>query len=123
MAHSWPFVPLGEVLAPVSRPEPVEPDRTHSILGAHWYAKGLYTKEITTGAGVQANNLYRVERGDFDYTASSRGRARLRLRHKRMTAAMSQTSSRVFDPTAIAWTPRFYGSTSAALHRGTKPSR
>jgi type I restriction enzyme S subunit len=67
MGTSWPLVPLGDVLAPVSRPEPVKPDKTYSILGAHWYAQGLYTKEITTGAGIQANSLYCVHQGDFVY--------------------------------------------------------
>ncbi len=67
MSGSWPQVPLGEVLRLVRRPEPVRPDVTYNILGAHWYAAGLYTKEITTGAGIQATNLYRVEEGDFVY--------------------------------------------------------
>lgn len=67
MSQSWPLVPLGEVLKPVTRPEPVKPEVTYNILGAHWYAAGLYTKEITTGAGIQATNLYRVEEGDFVY--------------------------------------------------------
>src|SRR5437016_3918468 len=67
MSQSWPLVALAAVLTPVSRPEPVKPEATYSILGAHWYAGGLYTKEITTGAGIQATNLYRVEEGDFVY--------------------------------------------------------
>jgi type I restriction enzyme S subunit len=67
MSQSWPLVPLAAVLTPVSRPEPVKPEATYSISGAHWYAGGLYTTEITTGAGIQATNLYRVEEGDFVY--------------------------------------------------------
>jgi type I restriction enzyme S subunit len=62
-----PVVPLGELLAPLSRPEPVKPDETYRILGAHWYAGGLYIKETTSGAGVRASTLYRVEEGDFVY--------------------------------------------------------
>ncbi len=67
MSQPWPLVPLAAVLTPVSRPEPVKSESAYSILGAHWYAAGLYTKEITTGAGIQATNLYRVEEGDFVY--------------------------------------------------------
>ena len=67
MKKNWPRVPLREVLKPISRPEAVDPARTYSILGAHWYAQGLYTKDVLTGAGIQAGSVYRVERGDFVY--------------------------------------------------------
>jgi type I restriction enzyme S subunit len=61
------MVPLGEVLMPVSREELVVADRRYHILGAHWYAEGLYTKEIKDGAGIAAAKVYRVEEGDFVY--------------------------------------------------------
>ncbi len=67
MPNPWPVVSLGELLTPVSRPEPVNAEKTYHILGAHWYAQGLYTKEVTAGTGVRANALYRVEQGDFVY--------------------------------------------------------
>jgi type I restriction enzyme S subunit len=67
MSKTWPMVPLGEILIPVSRPEVVDPQVTYHILGAHWYATGLYTKEIKQGAQIQASRLYRVEKGDFVY--------------------------------------------------------
>lgn len=60
-------VRLSEVIVEVSRPETVRPDRTYHILGAHWYAGGLYTKEIKQGSEIQASTLYRVEEGDFVY--------------------------------------------------------
>lgn len=67
MSKPWPLVPLGEVLIPVSRPEIVDPQVTYRILGAHWYAEGLYIKEVKPGAQIQAAKLYRVEEGDFIY--------------------------------------------------------
>jgi type I restriction enzyme, S subunit len=67
MSKSFPMVPLGEVLVPVSRPEPVNPNKLYHILGAHWYAKGLYVKDIKSGSGIQANKVYRVELNDFVY--------------------------------------------------------
>jgi type I restriction enzyme S subunit len=67
MRKPWPLVPLGELLATVSRPEAVETEKTYRILGAHWYAEGLYIKDVRTGAGIQAKSLYRVEEGDFAY--------------------------------------------------------
>jgi type I restriction enzyme S subunit len=67
MPRPWPLVPLEELLKPVSRPETVDADKTYRILGAHWYAQGLYVKDTTTGAGIQAKSLYRVQEGDFVY--------------------------------------------------------
>jgi type I restriction enzyme S subunit len=63
----WPKVSLREVLQPVSRPEIIAPDVTYKILGAHWYAKGLYTKDIKSGSQIQAKHVYRIEEGDFVY--------------------------------------------------------
>jgi type I restriction enzyme S subunit len=67
MNSPWPIVKLGEVLQPVSRPEVVDPSKTYRLLGAHWYAGGLYTKDVKLGSGVQAKWLYRVEERDFVY--------------------------------------------------------
>jgi type I restriction enzyme S subunit len=65
--RAWPLVPLGEVLLPISRPEPLIATEQYRLLGAHWYAEGLYIKDIKTGSEIQANQLYRVEAGDFVY--------------------------------------------------------
>lgn len=67
MAGGFPIVPLSEVLRPVSRPESADPRITYRILGAHWYAKGLYIKHIKRGSEIQADKVYRVEHGDFVY--------------------------------------------------------
>jgi type I restriction enzyme S subunit len=67
MSTPGPLVPLGEILIPVSRPEDVDPQVTYRLLGAHWYAEGLYTKEAKPGSQIQAAKLYRVEEGDFVY--------------------------------------------------------
>jgi type I restriction enzyme S subunit len=67
MSKPWPLVPLGEILTPVTRPEDVGPEVTYRILGAHWYAEGLFTKEAKPGSQIQAAKVYRVEEGDFVY--------------------------------------------------------
>jgi type I restriction enzyme, S subunit len=67
MIYGWPSVPLAQLLRPISRPEAVEPDRIYRLLGAHWYAEGLYIKDTKPGSLIQANRLYRIERGDFVY--------------------------------------------------------
>lgn len=67
MSKNFPMVPLRELLIPVSRPESVAPEKEYRILGAHWYAKGLYIKDIKRGSEIQANKVYRVEKGDFVY--------------------------------------------------------
>jgi type I restriction enzyme S subunit len=60
-------VALSEVLYPVSRPEHVSPERTYRILGARWYAGGLFVKDVKTGSEIRAKTLYRVNEGDFVY--------------------------------------------------------
>jgi type I restriction enzyme, S subunit len=60
-------VALGKLLAPVKREVSVAPHKEYELLGARWYAKGLYTKEIKPGARIKASKLYRVEAGDFVY--------------------------------------------------------
>jgi len=67
MNPDWSSVPLAELLVPVTRPEPVRPETIYRVLGAHWYAGGLYTKEVRTGAQIQARQVYRVQEGDFVY--------------------------------------------------------
>lgn len=67
MKESWPKTPLKEVITPVNRPELVDPEKTYHILGAHWYAQGLYIKESLKGAQIRASRVYRVEEGDFVY--------------------------------------------------------
>jgi type I restriction enzyme, S subunit len=67
MAKTWLIVPLEKILTPVSRPEVVDPQVMYRLLGAHWYAKGLYTKEVKPGSQIQAAKLYRVEENDFVY--------------------------------------------------------
>ncbi len=60
-------IALGELLSPVARPESVNPEAKYRLLGARWYAKGLFVKEVASGAEIRASKLYRVERGDFVY--------------------------------------------------------
>lgn len=63
----WPSAPLNQVLTPVSRPVSVFPGKTYRLLGAHWYAKGLYIKEEKDGSEIRATTLYEVQPGDFVY--------------------------------------------------------
>ncbi len=67
MDSDYPLFPLSDVLTPISRPESVNPHETYRILGAHWYAGGLYTKDTKIGAQIQADKVYRVVEGDFVY--------------------------------------------------------
>lgn len=67
MSADWPRVPLGDLLQSVSRQERVAPVKRYRLLGAHWYAKGLYVKDEKPGNEIRANAIYRVEEGDFVY--------------------------------------------------------
>lgn len=61
------MVRLGEVLVPISRPESLLPTTEYRLLGAHWYAEGLYIKDIKPGSEIQAKQLFTVQTGDFVY--------------------------------------------------------
>lgn len=67
MTRRWPSEPLGSLLVPVARPEPVDASREYCLLGARWYAQGLFVKERKPGHQIRASRLYRVVRGDFVY--------------------------------------------------------
>ena len=67
MNHNWPRVALRKVLTPISRSESINPTKSYRILGAHWYAQGLFVKDIKGGSEIQADRIYRVEKGDFVY--------------------------------------------------------
>jgi type I restriction enzyme S subunit len=67
MKSAFSNIDLARALVSVSRPEVVDPTKTYSILGAHWYAKGLYIKDVLPGSAIQAKHLYRVEENDFVY--------------------------------------------------------
>ncbi len=63
----WVLTPLGKILSQVSRPVRVDPSVTYRLLGAQWYAKGLFAKAEKIGAEIQANTLFEVKTGDFIY--------------------------------------------------------
>lgn len=66
-AASWSEVQLDSLLRPLNRKELVDPTAQYTLLGARWYAKGLYTKEVKLGNNIKASHLYRVRTGDFVY--------------------------------------------------------
>jgi type I restriction enzyme S subunit len=51
----------------VRRGEKLSPERDYRLLGARWYAQGLYVKDTKLGAQIAARELYAVEEGDFVY--------------------------------------------------------
>jgi type I restriction enzyme, S subunit len=67
MNGGWRLTRLGEVLRSVSRPVRLSPESTYRLVGAHWYAKGLYVKDQKNGGAIQARTLFQVKEGDFVY--------------------------------------------------------
>jgi len=45
----------------------ISPENTYRLVGAHWYAKGLYLKEQKSGGEIQARTLFQIKEGDFVY--------------------------------------------------------
>ena len=67
MESNWSTVKLEEVLEQVIRSEEVMPREHYKVLGAKWYAKGLYIKSERDGSEIKAKKLYVVKDGDFVY--------------------------------------------------------
>lgn len=65
--NGWPLVALGALLKPTSRRISVSAETEYELLGARWYAKGLYTKDKKFGSEIRASHLYQVQQGDFVY--------------------------------------------------------
>lgn len=59
--------PVGDVVRPLRREEPVDPSREYCLLGVRWYGEGLFVRERKPGSEVAATKLYRIEEGDFVY--------------------------------------------------------
>jgi type I restriction enzyme S subunit len=67
MSRKWDLVPISQIASKVSRPESVDSSKVYRLLGAHWYAKGLYVKDEKPGMEIRANKLFAVKPGDFVY--------------------------------------------------------
>lgn len=59
---------LRNVLQEVTRREEVQSNIEYNILGVRWYAKGLFVKDVKKGSEIQANYIYKVNKGDFVYS-------------------------------------------------------
>ena len=122
MNRPWSMVPLRELLTPVSRPEAVDPQKTYHILGAHWYATGLYTKDIKSGSEIQAKHLYRAEQGDFVYNRLFAWKGSLLWLQGKIMVVMSQMNSPVFQLTRRRLIAGICGDISAELQCGRRRS-
>ncbi|MDX9975462.1 MAG: restriction endonuclease subunit S [FCB group bacterium] len=67
MSVVWAQERLDNLLSPINRAEPVDSSRIYRLLGARWYAQGLFVKDEKFGHNIKANTLYRVKAGDFVY--------------------------------------------------------
>jgi len=67
MSKKWDVVPTSQVAKKVSRPESVDASKVYRLLGAHWYAKGLYVKDERSGMEIRASKLFAVKPGNFVY--------------------------------------------------------
>lgn len=63
----WRRVRLGDVLRQVNRFEALDPEKEYRLLGIKWYAGGVFERERKLGREIAANQLNRVQRGDFIY--------------------------------------------------------
>jgi type I restriction enzyme S subunit len=66
-ANGWRRVCLGNVLEQVNRFERMQPEREYRLFGVKWYAEGLFERDRKLGKNIAAQQLNRIEKGDFIY--------------------------------------------------------
>lgn len=65
MNFGWETTPIGDVVAPVHRPEVPQPGLSYRQIGVRLWGNGAYEREAIDGADTQYKTLNRVEAGDL----------------------------------------------------------
>ena len=65
MIFGWETTVIGDVAAPVERPEVPQPDVIYRRIGVRLWGKGAYERESLDGADTRYKTLNRVEAGDL----------------------------------------------------------
>ena len=65
MNFGWETTVIGDVAAPVERPEVPQPDVIYRRIGVRLWGKGAYERESLDGADTRYKTLNRVEAGDL----------------------------------------------------------
>lgn len=68
MSQPWPMVPLGEIIKPLTRTEPVCADKEYRLLGVRLDGAGPFLRETKLGSQISATMLSKVKSGDFIYS-------------------------------------------------------
>ena len=65
MNFGWETTPIGDVVAPIHRPEVPQPGFSYRQIGVRLWGNGAYEREAIDGADTQYKTLNRVEAGDL----------------------------------------------------------
>ena len=68
MNSPWQHTKLVKALAPVARPEIVDPTKEYRLLGVRLDGGGPFLRETIPGSQSAATRLFKVEAGDFIYS-------------------------------------------------------
>ena len=68
MKSSWQPTKLCKALAPVSRPESIDPIKKYRLLGIRLDGGGPFLRETISGSQSAATRLFKVKAGDFIYS-------------------------------------------------------
>lgn len=64
---SGPTYRVGELLRPVTRVVPIQPEALYALSGVKWYGAGLFERERKQGREIAATSLRRIRAGDLVY--------------------------------------------------------
>ena len=65
--EEWREVELAEVVVPVTRQEPVAPEKEYRLIGVRLYVAGAHIHEILPGYAIETTHLSRVHENDILY--------------------------------------------------------
>jgi type I restriction enzyme S subunit len=63
----WDVKPLGSLVKPITRVEPVLSNRDYRLIGVRWYIEGAHIHSVLAGNQIMTASLSRIEEGDIVY--------------------------------------------------------
>ncbi len=112
----WRRVRLGEVLEPVERVEPVNPNVIYSLLGVRLYANGCHLHTEISGTQLKTKTLSRVRAGDVTYNKMWTSKGAFGVVGKEQDGFAATSEYPLFAPRNGALVPDYLGQVFARPH-------
>lgn len=64
---TWRKASLGEIVAPISRRESINPDKDYQLIGVRLYVEGAHIHDVVPGSQIATKALSRIQEDDIIY--------------------------------------------------------